>query len=215
MTLSTIVNLYLAVVVFVVIPGPGVMAMLAVSTEGGFRRGVIMGLGALTGDLTYAAIVVFSLGLVAEQIEPYMVFVRLGGGGYLIYLGVKMIYSAIKSHPTAADNATVPKIKTRQTASKLYLTGAIISWTNPKVIIFYLSFFPLFVNVAVLDNFQRSAVMAIVTLGLISGVVIVSAGGGSLQKIIKNPIMARRINMICGAILIVVGVVLGLPTSSF
>ncbi|MDI9409628.1 MAG: LysE family translocator [Candidatus Pacebacteria bacterium] len=212
MTLATIFNLYLAVVIFVVIPGPGVMAMLAVSAEGGFSRGVLMGLGALTGDLTYAAIVVFSLGLVADQIEPYMVFVRLGGGGYLVYLGVKMILTAVQSQRMNREESDASLVKNRQSAGKLYLTGAIISWTNPKVIIFYLSFFPLFVNVAVLDFYQRMGVMAIVSLGLITGVAIVSAGGGSLQKMIKNPIMARRINSVCGVILIMVGLVLGWPT---
>ena len=211
MSLSTIINLYLAVVIFVIIPGPGVMAMLAVSAEGGFRRGVAMGIGALTGDLTYAAIVVFSLGLVASQIEPYMVFVRLAGGAYLIYLGGKMLYSAQQSRIASAEPAQKPAIKTNQSFGKLYLMGAVISWTNPKVIIFYLSFFPLFIDVSLLSLVQRFAVMLIVALGLISGVVIVSAGGGSLQQLIKNPVSARRINAICGVILIVVGLVLGWP----
>ena len=212
MSLSTIINLYLAVVIFVIIPGPGVMAMLAVSAEGGFRRGVIMGIGALTGDLTYAAIVVFSLGLVASQIDPYMVWVRLGGGAYLVYLGGKMLYGALRSRENSGRPSPEPRIKTNQSAGKLYLMGAVISWTNPKVIIFYLSFFPLFIDISILSLVQRIAVMVIVALGLISGVAIVSAGGGSLQKLIKTPRTAGRINAICGGILIVVGVVLGWPS---
>ena len=199
-------RLYLAIVVFVIIPGPGVMAMLAISSHQGFRRGVILGLGEGTGDLVYAVAVVFSLGLVASSIEPYMLWVRLLGGGYLVYIGIRLWLAK----PTINQDGKIEADREKQSGLRLYLTGLLISLTNPKVIIFYLSFFPLFVDLNAAGVWSHLLVLLLVAFGLMTGVVIISGGGGWLNQMVRDPKKAVIVNRISGVILVLVGVALGL-----
>ena len=139
MDLATLLSLAGAAFIFGISPGPGTLAALSVSTTQGLRSGLILGAGEAVGDVVYLTMAILSLGYLSIYLEPVMIFVRWIGAGYLIYLGVMQF------------RLSKLQLETRKQISnriKLFLMGFLIGGTNPKVVLFYLSFIPLFLDLA-------------------------------------------------------------------
>jgi threonine/homoserine/homoserine lactone efflux protein len=131
----------IAAFIFGISPGPGTLAALSISTTRGLRSGLILSAGEAVGDVTYLTLAILSLGYLAqilEPIEPAMIVVRWLGAGYLIYLGISQFRLA-----SLNINSNTPSSKN---LIRLFFMGFLIGGTNPKVILFYLSFIPLFIR---------------------------------------------------------------------
>ena len=119
--------------VFAVTPGPGTLALLSISTSRGFKPSMFFSVGATLGDMMYLTLVIFSLDAMAEYIAPAMGFVRYFGAAYLVYLGASQWRSGDISLAGKAD---------KRSSFRELLTGFLVSGTNPKVMVFYISVLP-------------------------------------------------------------------------
>ncbi|MCH9645257.1 MAG: LysE family translocator [Proteobacteria bacterium] len=201
MTLLDFISLFLIAFVFVITPGPGTLAVFAKSMAQGFMPAFYLSLGMVLGDLVYLAAVIFSLDLFAEFITPLMDYVRIFGGLYLVYLG----YSAWNAHKIkSSSNAK------HNTNNKEFLTGLIISLTNPKVMIFYIAVLPPFIDLSQVDLIYALELLTTVGVGLIAGISAINGAVGKIKQIFAKPGMEVRINKVSGAIMVSVGVLLGL-----
>ena len=93
---------------------------------------------------------------------------------------------------------------------KLLLAGFIVGVTNPKTIIFYLSFLPIFID---LNNLTTATeVQVIIAIGATVFFVLSLANilGIRLRKHIENPSTIKRINQVTGITMIFVGIFVGL-----
>ena len=79
MTLFTLLAFTIAYVVAVLVPGPGVAAIVARALGGGFWSAVPMILGILAGDLIYLVFALFGLAAIATYFGPIFVLVRWAG----------------------------------------------------------------------------------------------------------------------------------------
>ncbi|ALE52596.1 hypothetical protein SP60_04850 [Candidatus Thioglobus autotrophicus] len=201
MTLLDFTSLFLIAFVFVITPGPGTLAVFAKSMAQGFVPAFYLSLGMVLGDLVYLAAVLFSLDLFAEVITPLMDYVRVLGGLYLIYLG----YGAWNAHKVKLSSKSKHK-----TNAKEFLTGLIISLTNPKVMIFYIAILPAFIDLSQVSILYALEILATVGVGLIVGISVINITVGKIKKIFAKPGMDVRINKISGTIMVSVGVLLGL-----
>lgn len=201
MTLLDFTSLFLIAFVFVITPGPGTLAVFAKSMAQGFVPAFYLSLGMVLGDLVYLAAVLFSLDLFAEVITPLMDYVRVLGGLYLIYLG----YGAWNAHKVKLSSKAKHK-----TNAKEFLTGLIISLTNPKVMIFYIAILPAFIDLSQVSILYALEILATVGVGLIVGISVINITVGKIKKIFAKPGMDVRINKISGTIMVSVGVLLGL-----
>ena len=136
MDFATFFSLAGAAFIFGISPGPGTLAALSVSTTQGLRSGLILGAGEAVGDVFYLTMAILSLGYLSTYLEPVMIVVRWIGAGYLIYLGVMQFRL---SRLQLDSSQQIPTGFLKQ-----FLMGFLIGGTNPKVILFYLSFIPLF-----------------------------------------------------------------------
>ena len=143
MDFTTTLNLVLASLVFVLSPGPANLAVLATSARSGFRAGFLMALGEVIGAVLYLLIALFSLGAMASVLAPVMVYVKLAGAMYLIYLGYKQFTS---------KDVSLEDPQAERSAFKQILAGFLINGTNAKLVVFYLSFLPLFVDLKMLTG---------------------------------------------------------------
>ena len=84
MTLFTLLAFTIAYVVAVLVPGPGVAAIVALALGGGFWSAVPMILGILAGDLIYLVFALFGLAAIATYFGPIFVLVRWAGALYLL-----------------------------------------------------------------------------------------------------------------------------------
>lgn len=125
-----------AATLFAVIPGPGILYVLARSLRGGRADGVRSVLGNGIGALVHVAAA--SIGLSALLVASATAFtiVKLLGAGYLIYLGVRALLARETPRPDAV----------RKPGGSPLLQGILTEVLNPKTALFFLALLPHFVH---------------------------------------------------------------------
>jgi threonine/homoserine/homoserine lactone efflux protein len=199
MELSVFIILFITAWVFAVTPGPGTLALLSISTSRGFEPSMYYSVGAVLGDTMYLTLVIFSLDAMAEYIAPVMEFIRYFGAAYLIYLGVSQWLSG----GISLEGKAVKLSNSRELA-----TGFLVSGTNPKVMIFYISVLPSVIELTEVSVFYGVQIISTVGLAVMTGLVVISLLGKQLKSLISTPGMAKRVNRICGTMMIAVGLTL-------
>ncbi|WP_300673373.1 LysE family translocator [Desulfoluna sp.] len=140
MDLLSFTALASAMVILALTPGPGVFATIATALSSGFRATLSLIFGLVTGDICYLLFAIFGLSLVAEAMGAFFIFIKIGAGAYLVYLGVRLLFAA----PCRPED-TPPS-----STGKTYLSGLFITLANPKVILFYCGFLPAFMDLKAL-----------------------------------------------------------------
>jgi threonine/homoserine/homoserine lactone efflux protein len=197
MELNTFIIIAFATWVFAVTPGPGVLALVSISTSRGFAPCVPFSIGALLGDLIYLTLVILSIEVLSEQITSVLSLVRIIGALYLVYLGyLQWNAGAINFNKKPLSNSY----------SREIFTGFIISVTNPKVMIFYLSILPVLVDFNKVSTTYNLQIFLAVALGVFSALIIWAILGSSLRSFINNKRVSEVINKIAGTAMIIVGI---------
>jgi len=200
MDFATFLSLSVAAFIFGISPGPGTLAALSVSTSQGLKSGLILGAGEAVGDVVYLSLAILSLGYLSSYLEPIMYIVRWIGAGYLVYLGVSQF--RLKSLDLEAQG------KKKVSTIKQFFLGFLIGGTNPKVILFYLSFIPLFMDLSKLTLWSGLEVLATVYRSVFLSLVVVCSAGNQIKLWVSKPEYAQRLNKITGSIMVLVGILL-------
>ena len=213
MTFISLTQMAIAVFLFSLLPGPGFMAIMATGARSGFWRACFFLFGEVLGDVVYGGLAIFSLGMIATKMAPLIIWIRYLGAAYIIWLGVSYFLTKAPAardqqspNPQAAGKNT--KLKDPDRPLTLLLSGAIIGLTNPKVILFYLSFFPQFIKLSEVTLWSGIGIMIIVFVSGMMGVMIVAKIGAVLGNSIKNRKFKQRLNWVSGTILILIGLYL-------
>ncbi len=190
-----------AVVVFLAIPGPGNLALVSATAQGGIKGGLAATLGVIAGDqvLLWAAVAGVSALLLASPAA--FGAVQWAGAAYLAWLGVKMLLAK-------PGDAPVLHIRVGQ-----YLRQALlITLLNPKAIVFYMAFFPLFVDPARHLGLLTFGVMAatIAALTLLYGLGATLLTHFMAERLRARPWVGRLLEKTAGALLLGFGAKLAL-----
>jgi leucine efflux protein len=190
-----------AIIVFLLIPGPGNIALITSTAKGGWLGGFAATVGVIFGDQVLLWLAV--AGVAALLRASPMVFgaVQWLGAAYLLYVGYRI-------YTTKPGDAPVIDIKPRH-----YLRQAMtITVLNPKAIVFYMAFFPLFVDPARHQGLPTFAFMAgtIATLTFIYGTIVVILTRTLAEKLRASPRVTRALHRIAGGALICFGAKLAL-----
>ena len=199
MDLASLLSLAGAAFIFGISPGPGTLAALSVSTTQGLRSGLILGAGEAVGDVVYLTMAILSLGYLSIYLEPVMIFVRWIGAGYLIYLGIMQF------------RLSKLELETRKQISnriKMFLMGFLIGGTNPKVVLFYLSFIPLFLDLSNINLTTGLQIIFTVYFSVFASLIVVCVAGNQIKTWISKPSSLKILNRITGIIMIIVGILL-------
>lgn len=134
---------YLAgLVLIIIVPGPNSLYVLKTSTSSGTRFGYRAALGVFTGDAILIFLSFIGVASVIKASPTLFMIVRYLGVAYLLYLGGKILYSTFMRKKSNQDGIDVISIKTE----KHFTRALVLSLTNPKAILFYISFFIQFVD---------------------------------------------------------------------
>lgn len=145
-----------AVLLFLALPGPGTFALLTSTGKGGFRAGAACTLGLIAGDQTLLWLAVAGVAALLATHPVAFHAVQYAGAAYLGWIGLRLLL--------ATDGASSPiRIKPRHYARQ----GFVITVLNPKAIVFYMAFFPLFINPVTHRGLPTFAAMAL-TVAVIS-----------------------------------------------
>ena len=109
-------------------PGPAVFAIMTTAMAHGRRDGLVLTAGILTGSAAWGLVALFGLVSMLESLGDLLVWVRIAGGAYLLWLAWKAFRAAMAPAQlrSAATDTSSPM--------RLYLSGLFIHLTNPKAV---------------------------------------------------------------------------------
>jgi leucine efflux protein len=186
-----------AIIIFLAIPGPGNLAIITSTGKGGIRGGLAAALGLIAGDQMLMWAAVAGVATLLGAYPPAFKAVQWLGAAYLAWLGFKIL----TAKPGAAP---VLNIRPQQ-----YFRQALtITLLNPKAIVFYMAFFPLFVDPARHQGLTTFAVMAL-TIAMLTFVYCLIATLLThflAERLRANPRISATLEKLAGVFLIAFGV---------
>ncbi|MGH1427948.1 MAG: LysE family translocator [Arenicella sp.] len=161
MTVSSAFALFVSMLVLAATPGPGILLVTSQTTSHGLRAGFLSTLGIIIADIFFILLVAYGLATLAKQIQSLIVIINFFGGIYLVYLGVTSFIKLASANSQRLPNKQ-PSLKGN---INFILSGFLITISNPKAILFYLSFLPAFID---LTRTTHNDVLIIIFIALIS-----------------------------------------------
>ncbi|MBK5540398.1 LysE family translocator [Pseudomonas sp. TH07] len=173
-----------AIVIFQMIPGAGTLTILNATARNGVNAGIGAAMGTLLGDIIYMVAAVAGLAALMQANPMLFQGLQWFGAAYLCWMGVQLLRTPIK----AEDSGLEPK-----TSGWVYFrTGLAVAMTNPKVILFFVAFFPLFIRPDGSSMTLLVMMLHITAISLVYQVGLVLLGNAAAIRLKALP-MARRI----------------------
>ncbi len=190
-----------AVVVFLMIPGPGNLALITSTGKGGRRAGLGATLGLIAGDQVLMWLAVAGVAALLAAYPPALRGVQWLGAGYLGWLGLRMLLARPGDRPVLSIHA-----------GQYFRQALTITLLNPKAIVFYMAFFPLFVDPAKPAGIATFAVMAatIAALTFVYGLVVTLLTHRLAERMRADPRIGRFLTRGAGIFMIGFGLKLAL-----
>ncbi|MFG6467163.1 LysE family transporter [Roseateles sp. BYS87W] len=190
-----------AIVIFLAIPGPGNLALITSTGKGGIRGGLAATLGIIAGDQVLLWLAVAGVAALLTAYPAAFHAVQWLGAAYLAWMGWRMLTAK-------PGEAPVLNIRPRH----YFRQAALITLLNPKAIMFYMAFFPLFVDPARHQGALTFAAMAatIAALTFLYGLIAVLLTHALAARLRAQPWITRTLNRIAGVCLLGFGLRLAL-----
>ncbi|OZG72193.1 lysine transporter LysE [Hahella sp. CCB-MM4] len=134
----------LAYLVTTLSPGPNVLLVLKNSVQHGWKSAFITVLGNLSCQFIIVCLVAIGVGELLKELPAWFIAMKVTGGIYLIYLGVKSLRSTRKS---AIDLPVDRPRAKNKSVGNLFSQAFLVSASNPKTLIFLSAFLPQFLDV--------------------------------------------------------------------
>lgn len=192
-----------AIIVFLLIPGPGNLALITSTGKGGLRGGFAATFGLIAGDQVLMWLAVAGVAALLTAYPPAFHAVQWLGAAYLAWLGARMLLAK-------SGDAPVLDIKPHH----FFKQALLITLLNPKAIVFYMAFFPLFVDPARHQGLLTFGVMAgtIAALTFLYGLTVVLLTHFLAERLRSNPKISGGLQKLAGVFLIGFGVKLALSS---
>ncbi len=189
-----------AVLLFLALPGPGTFALLTSTGKGGFRAGAAATLGVIVGDQVLLWLAVAGVAALLAAHPSAFEAVRYAGAAYLAWIGLKLLL--------AREGSAAPiRIEPHHFARQAFF----ITLLNPKAIVFYMAFFPLFIDPATHEGGVTFAAMAATIAALTAAYCLSLCAFAQViaNKVKANRRAARWLERLAGVFLIAFGIRLG------
>lgn len=190
-----------------IIPSVSVLAVTARSAAFGFTHGVLTALGIVAADILFILIAVYGLALMAELMGAQFKLVQYLGGAYLIWLGISLWRADAKARQS-------DEIK-QSSHSSSFLTGFLITLGDQKAILFYLGFFPAFVDLSRMTPADTLIIIMIAIIGVGGAKLVYAYLADRARTVFKNTRAVRGINILAACVMIAVGLTLLLKTQEW
>ena len=190
-----------AIIIFLAIPGPGNLALITSTGKGGIAGGLAATLGVIAGDQVLMWLAVAGVAALLTTYPAAFRAVQWLGAGYLAWLGLRMLLAKPGDQP-------VLNIEPHH----YFKQAALITLLNPKAIVFYMAFFPLFVDPVGHLGVLTFGVMAatIATLTFLYGLGVTLLTHHLAERMRANPLVGRALEKLAGVFLLGFGVKLAM-----
>jgi threonine/homoserine/homoserine lactone efflux protein len=186
-----------------VVPGPGILYVVARTLSGGKAAGIASTLGTALGGLVH--VIGGALGVSAIILASAELFAALkfAGALYLVWLGIRTIWEAGSRPPDANDNFD---------AGRAFRNGIVVEGFNPKTAAFFLAFIPQFLDPAAGHLALQFIALGLisVTLNTLADIVAVMLTSATRAKVLTRSQLLRRLRQGSGLMIAGLGVSLAL-----
>lgn len=199
MELLTIISFLGAAIILTLAPGPDNLFVLAQSIAKGKYAGVYTTLGLCTGILVHITAATIGLSAIIYHSTLAFSVVKYAGAVYLLYLAYKSFKDKGEKLDLNAGNSLDHRA--------LYKRGIIMNLLNPKVALFFLAFFPQFINYETGSVSVQMLVYGFLFLviSLVIFVLISLFAGKTGDLLRRNPSINRKINLVQGSLFAIIG----------
>lgn len=183
-------------VAIILLPGPNSMYCLTVAGQYGIRAGYRTVAGILLGDSLLMLATVLGAGTLLKLYPALFHGIKLAGGLYLAYIGWNLLRGAAKKWRIKPPAVSDGPEQTQTAPQHVFKRALLLSLTNPKAILFFLSFFVQFVDPAYPNPALSFFVLAtiLLTLGFIYLSLLIFAGHG-LTRTFRRHVKISAISM--------------------
>jgi threonine/homoserine/homoserine lactone efflux protein len=203
-TPDTLLVFTVASLALILVPGPGMLLVLARGVAFGRRAAVVSALGLETATGAYVAATATGLSALLASSPVAFWCVRYVGAGYLVLLGARTLLGRTRG--------TVDPAQGRRTSSELvpgraYRQALLVGVTNPKIALFFLALFPQFVEAH--RGAWTGQVLVLgavfVTFALVVDLLVATTAGTLGGWLARRPSFARRQRYVTGSIYLALG----------
>ena len=184
-------------------PGPVWMALVARTLSGGFGSAWPLALGVVIGDILWPIIAILGLSWVAMQYDGLLDLLKYVATLIFFVLGFSLI-----SNPDRAVNNDNRLTRPGQLAG--FIAGVAIILSNPKAILFYIGVLPGFFDLSRVTLLDIVAICTISAVLPFLGNLTLSIMVDRVRHFLSSPATLRKVNIISGILLILVGVIIPL-----
>lgn len=207
LTLTTVSALLGTLIVLAIVPSVSVLAVSARAAAFGFTHGMFTALGIVVADILFIVIAVYGLALIAELMGDQFRLIQYIGAAYLAWLGISMWRADAKAR--AADSVT------RSSWMSSFLSGFLITLGDQKAILFYLGFFPAFIDLSTMTPTDTLIIILIAIVGVGGAKLVYAYLADRAAVVFRDSRALRGINRLAASIMIAVAVALLLKTQGW
>lgn len=184
--LEALVSFSFATLVLALSPGPDNIYVITQSLVNGTKAGIATTAGLISGCIVHTALLAFGVSALITASESIFYGIKIFGALYLLYLA----YTVYKSDASVTFSDSAPK----KSNWKLFKQGVFMNLVNPKVMIFFLAFFPVFLwdttKNTVFQFFTLGATFMLVSFLLFSSLALLA---GSIKQFMIKQKSAGRV----------------------
>ena len=196
------IELWLAFVaasaILLVIPGPTILTVISYSVAHGRRANVPLIAAVALGDSTALVLSILGLGALLATSAFWFTVIKVAGGLYLIYLGIKLL----RAGALPIDSALSPQPASRR---KLFANTYLVTALNPKGIVFFVAFLPQFIDPA--SSTSRQLWVLAITFVVLATInaSLYAVFAASARKVLASKRAQRRFSLAGGSLLSAAG----------
>ncbi len=177
--IEALISFSLASIVLALSPGPDNIYVLTQSLVNGAKSGIATTAGLISGCIVHTSLLAFGLSAIITASDEIFYGIKVLGACYLLYLA----YKVFRSDSNISIIANAPK----KSEFQLFKTGVIMNLLNPKVMIFFLAFFPGFIwnkdGNTIVQFYVLGAVFMIVSFSVFS---LIALSAGRISSLITG-----------------------------
>ncbi|MFE9582737.1 LysE family translocator [Nocardia sp. NPDC006044] len=207
MSLSLLISFIGLCVLLALTPGPDSFLVLRFSLVDA-RPGIAAAIGSALGGILWAVVVAAGVAALLEQSATAYRTLKLIGGIYLVYLGIRALLEQRRQRREAAEAGAAENLPavgrgTRTSVRSAFTAGVVSCMFNPKVGLFYLAVLPQFLTEV---TFANTLVLGAVESSIAAvAMVLLALAASRAVALLRRPKLRDRLEQVSAAILATLG----------
>lgn len=200
MTIETAIALLVAMIICAASPGPGVFACIAKALGSGFKGTIFVICGIVAGNITFLIFAILGLSAIAQMLGGLFIIIKWMGCAYLFWLGWNMW----RAEPAVLDSE---KCLAKEKIFSDFVGGLFIPFSNPKVILFYVSLLPSFIDLSALNYLDILLAAFLIAFALVLVLAVYAYIASRSRQLFRSPRALKNLNRGAGGAMMGTGVI--------